>query len=422
MTYTPIVSWNGQLFERQLTRALDEIDTGALSVESFGAVGDGVTDDTAAINAALAASAADRGKTVMFTGDYAISSRITVPADAQTRIGRRAVMRPVSGSGVTDAVLFDEGNAPGWREWPTLAGFSGVAAEVRCALAHIYIPQFNTCGTCWKFSTDNSTGKVLDTVGVFDAISTCDVACEFNTAGSGDVMQGCGIRGNFITVTTDGVIFTGVNGAFHDGLFMDVLAVDFTTAVAGGSLLDNQLPSDAVARFRLTVRSWLGGDGFSAGSPTQLVKGRFDDGILDIANTRTLTQVNLGNNLWRAGRYRIQKARPVGSLYALQETTPNSATFNGGNMIERDWFIVRATLGTDILNNASRAFYFYHIAADANYRPWIVIPQEGNAGFILDAVQDESLTDAGRVRIEIRNVSGATIAAGGTKTFAVFRV
>jgi hypothetical protein len=51
-----------------------------VSVKDFGAVGDGVTDDTAAIQAAITACAGTSGKSVYFpAGDYYISAAINIP-------------------------------------------------------------------------------------------------------------------------------------------------------------------------------------------------------------------------------------------------------------------------------------------------------------------------------------------------------
>ena len=51
-----------------------------VSVKDFGAVGDGTTDDTAAINAAIAACV--NGKTVFFpNGNYKITASITLPSN-----------------------------------------------------------------------------------------------------------------------------------------------------------------------------------------------------------------------------------------------------------------------------------------------------------------------------------------------------
>lgn len=53
-----------------------------VSVKDFGAVGDGVTDDTAAIQAAIASLPANQGGTIFFkAGDYKITSTITLPSN-----------------------------------------------------------------------------------------------------------------------------------------------------------------------------------------------------------------------------------------------------------------------------------------------------------------------------------------------------
>lgn len=57
----------------------DPTDAGIVSVKDYGAKGDGVTDDTAAIQAAITANA---GKTIWFpSGTYLVSSGIVVPSN-----------------------------------------------------------------------------------------------------------------------------------------------------------------------------------------------------------------------------------------------------------------------------------------------------------------------------------------------------
>ena len=62
-----------------LTKATYSMINGApINAYDYGVVGDGVADDTAALNAAIAAGAA-QGKTVLITGTLLITSTITVP-------------------------------------------------------------------------------------------------------------------------------------------------------------------------------------------------------------------------------------------------------------------------------------------------------------------------------------------------------
>ena len=88
------------------------------SPEYFGAVGDGVTDDSAAIAQALAAS-----KNVVFDGDktYAVGSTIVIPADSMVDfrgativpLGNHDVIRVMPGSQIENLIVRCT-NVPGW--------------------------------------------------------------------------------------------------------------------------------------------------------------------------------------------------------------------------------------------------------------------------------------------------------------------
>lgn len=75
-----------------------------INVKDYGAVGDGVTDDTAAINAALAeAQTYDLGATLFFpAGEYLISSTITIPYVTGHGLGGISIL----GEGSYSSVIF----------------------------------------------------------------------------------------------------------------------------------------------------------------------------------------------------------------------------------------------------------------------------------------------------------------------------
>lgn len=392
---------------------------GTITMAHYGVAADDTptNDDTAALQAALDRSALT-GTPVCLDGNFRISSSVSVPPGATPSISRTATLKPTSGFMPDPAVIFESGNSVGRRDMPSFSGFTGVCADIRCALSEIYVPQVNTCGTAFKFNTVD--GNVLDTVVKFDAISACDVAVEFNLATAARAIQGCGAVGNFITNTTDGVIFTGSAGA-DDGLFLDVLAADFTDTRPGGAVMDNRITSHQVPRFTLTVRSWFGGAGFSDASPTQIAKGIWANPTYDVADARSFTQANLGSNLLRGAYVRHRQRNPAAAVVAMQEATPDLATFNGGTMLYHNEMVLRATLGSSLPAGNSRSFYFYNIFADGNYQPWLSNIIAGNTGLFVSRVIDQSLIEAGLVHVLVRNDSAAAIAAGQTLDIRVSR-
>jgi len=89
-----------------LTKVTYSMINGApINVKDYGAVGDGVTNDTAAIQAAFNAANTAKGATVFFpVGDYLITSTLTLPRSATiTGATRRGVGNPpsaIAGSGI----------------------------------------------------------------------------------------------------------------------------------------------------------------------------------------------------------------------------------------------------------------------------------------------------------------------------------
>lgn len=75
-------------------------------VKSYGAAGDGVADDAAAVNAAIAAIGANAA-TLRFTrGTYVLGSNVTVPANISVEIDHGALVAPSGGTTLTVAGSF----------------------------------------------------------------------------------------------------------------------------------------------------------------------------------------------------------------------------------------------------------------------------------------------------------------------------
>jgi hypothetical protein len=96
------------------SRSLETRFAEMTNVKDFGAVGDGTTDDTTAINAAIA-SLAGKGGTIYFPqGNYRITSTITLSGNSIWLQGEGAVAHNgVNASGVGTSIIVDTGNLSG---------------------------------------------------------------------------------------------------------------------------------------------------------------------------------------------------------------------------------------------------------------------------------------------------------------------
>jgi hypothetical protein len=404
------------LLANGLTAVLQPVNN-TLTVEQFGATGDNVTESATQLQAALDYSDANEVE-IVFSNKYRIGTKLSIQPGVRTRIIRRSSIQPTVASGLADAYLFEAGNALGIIEMPILALFSGVAAEVKCNLANIYIPEFNTCGVCYKVTTNGTS--VLDTRMRFNAISACDVAVEINMLQGTDVFQGCSLEGSFITNTTDVFVRTGV-AAFDDGFYLSVLAIDFTDAHPGGALLDNRVVGHPVARVNINVPSWFGGEGFVNASPTQLYKGRFDNGRIDLVNATQFNLTHVDANDYRSGNILFRGKRDVGSPFTATDTAA-IAGFNGGVAISNSEFLIKCVLPTDLLAGTTRPFYFYHIFADSNYPSWDGISISGDdlrLGIL--RVIDRAAIEDGRVELLVKNYATDTSPSGTVVTFKIKR-
>lgn len=395
---------------------------GPVPVEAFGAhlvpISGTYTDSYAAIQAAWDWSASERGQAVLMQGDYAITQRLTKAANAQIVSDRRSVIRPLpGGSGAIDGILIDNGNHLGKTVFPQLSQFTGIAFEVQGDIGHFYVPQVHTCGTAFKINAGATDTTILDVELHFDAIANCTWPFEIASANPTDVIQGLHIKGNFITATTNCLKRTGV-GSFDDGMVFDILAIDFTAG--GGVFMDNQIAGHAVPRATVKVTSWIGGTGFTAGTPTKLFQGRWDTAEIDLCNAAYFNDDHQSTELVRASKWKLRRDRAVGSPINLVELAAGLAGFNGGKMISETNLLVKYTLPVDIGAGQLRSAYLYHCLADGNYQRFSAQRHQGGNGIIVEAVHDQSTTSTGRIALIFRNVSSVTVTAG-TEVFVAVR-
>ena len=152
-----------------------------VSVKDFGAVGDGVTDDTAAVQAALTSG------TVFFPKGTYICGPLTAPAGVQVRGKRNAVVKMKAAS--VGALL-------------TLADASGASIE---GITFDADYANNPLGTKGIHITGGTSAFLISNVAVLNA-KTAGIHQQGAYTGGGKVSN-CLIKGN----RTDGLIFEGVD-------------------------------------------------------------------------------------------------------------------------------------------------------------------------------------------------------------------
>ena len=365
------------------------------------------------------------GELVYLGGQYLFDVPVTVKNGVNVISGQRASVSPYPGSKNGTAFSFDSGNSNREFKLPALSGFvqTGIpAVALQCDLARVYVRQFVNCHTCWKTITDGSNNSILDLIMEFNTISGCEVAWEASMTSSGNILQGCELRGNFVTDTTRVFKRTGV-AAFDDGCIIDLNAVDITSRVAGGVFLDNQVSGHQMSRFTARVKSWFGGTGFTmaGSSAAKIVSGQFVSGEMYLATVQGFSQENMPANQWRSGVF--QTMSTVASLAQVRELplTPTLASFNGGVPLSNTEFIVQITLAADLTPGTEVAGYFWNIFADGSYPRWQATPIEGNTRLMLASIKDQSSTEASRVQLAVRNTSAANVVAGQRVIFRVSR-
>jgi|SRR5690348_1559299 len=375
---------------------------------------DSYTAITNAISAAIGT-----GAEVRFDRSYGIATSLSIPANAGITSRRGIDLRPVSGC--ANGVLMAAGNHVGRCELPNLVNFTGIALDVRCSLATIYVQQITGSAKAVRFTAGSGgvAGNVLDSVVLFDSISACTQAVEWYCETTACIIQGTEVRGNFITGgTINGALFSGAAG-FVDGQVLDALAIDFT--VAGGYLMNNTTGT-SIPRFTLRVRSWLGGNGWSAGTPTQFVNNNFDNAVIDVVNAIGFSQTNFARNILRGSTINFRSKTSLSQAIQLVNS-PGLAGFNGGVMQYRDQWVGVITLGASLAAGATTTFYFYHVLVDGNYPLWQINVYNVSApGLVIDYVRDQTGTEDGRVAVLVRNSTGSSIASGANIGFMVNRL
>lgn len=226
----------------------------ALDVKMFGAVGDGVTDDTIPCNTALAKLIADKGGVLIFPpGDYAVDN-LVLNQDLNTAIVKDMVIRgygarliPFTPTPVAGAILTISANDAVWRGFSMYGlsfqnGYDGLVVDGKLVTDNSFFYDFHFVDVSSKFNSNNQikfTGHYFEghlvrpviqgTVTsaenlLFEEIpntSPGDITIEDANSRSGDIGMSFEIShylvmgGTFLTAQRWGIWSDSANGAVY---------------------------------------------------------------------------------------------------------------------------------------------------------------------------------------------------------------
>jgi len=225
-------------------------NSSVIDVKGYGAVGDGVTDDAAAINAAITAAAVDGGTVYFATGNYKHNSAITLASNV-TLMGYGATLTWGGGSSAqittpTTGVLIKpgviglkiDGGASATTLLELFSVYSGtfrdlyfdsnlatnIVMDLRCNTSGSTNADGNRCFVFSEFSNISSSGVC----GTFlrlkgESGSAVVTACTFNNINALTVA----VRGIDFTQWCDSNYFGGITGIFLTAI--NAVGVEYNT-------------------------------------------------------------------------------------------------------------------------------------------------------------------------------------------------
>jgi hypothetical protein len=334
-----------------VTRAAQDKMRELVSVKDFGAVGNGIADDYAAIQAAITYATAN-SKTVFFPdGNYKTSTGILLYPTCGVMSGGNAI---ITGSGAITTLTLTSGNyAATILYLPRIVGGAIGLKLLGANLSNIFIPSIAGAANGIVIEITNSALSAADNTITFTAISSASGAgIKFNylaTTTTGALMQGNAFYGNFIVSVKYGIHFYDVNNGSlgvplpWDDTYFEIMAIDPNVTGSIGIFGEPTVPP---GRCIFNIPAFFGG------CDTALIKGNGNSCIfrLGLAGTPDYSQMQLtgvGNRIINVGAGQ-QGTRGVSTPVALSSATNTIGTFNGGTPVYTNRFFASLEVGSQL--------------------------------------------------------------------------
>lgn len=389
---------------------------GCIYPEDYGAIGDGVSNDYAALAAAVAAT--PPGSSLILTKNYAIGTKLSITCDVLA--DARSTLVPFGG--LANGVSIDTGTGVEARKviLGSLNGFSGIACQLGpTTVVDLQIMKIDSCGT----------GVLLGG----GTLLNCDIKVLFigNTtqcfkvASAGGVIQGNRINCNFAVGCKYGLDYDGsVNCDSNTCIFG---SWDSTTVGSARAFINSNSSGGGgtLANWRLWVTDWCGWNA-AAAPAAKFCDGAFTACEFDMSNLFgnmgglndwgfIVSPAVNSQNSFKTSYKMAATPYPKGQW---QIAAANRAAFLTSPQYMNTVYCTGTLPGGGVAAGALLTVYVYSPFTDGGYSNYKVIPSSG-IGLVCVGVIDNSLVNPNEVVLIFVNATAGLLAAGTTFDFAL---
>jgi len=371
---------------------------------------------------------------VVLSGNYYLRTVITVASNCVFDNSGDATLRPSTttpdNKGIYFSGFWDSNKS---LHLPNFTGFLVYALRVEINVAHFRIGLIDGVsragdGICVGCNTLGSAS--LDNVFDVGFIANCKSAIRIYSnvnrdSGSLATIEGNEFNVNFINQCDNGVVFDSLDdytlpvAAYTKGSAWDCNLFNITALDAGAGARRGfwyRATGTQYSQNVFRVPAWFGGfdsSGIWIDADT-VTKCTFEMGVRSGEQMTSYSMFKLRGNanvVTINGSGNAFGDQLTTDIFNAVTTTNSRASFNGGTPVPRNRIRLNCPLPAPVANGAVQYFYAYSPLLDGRSNR-LRIEFVNAAGFIVDSLQDNSLTYANEVYLALRNVSGSTVASG----------